>query len=146
MSIDNTPDSLGQPAGHSSFRLVRRGYEPTEVDQRITDLMKQAGASQQRIVELTGRVHELETAQALAADAPGPTAARGSAPQSAATTAAADVVFPMPMSPTHTRSAPPAMTARAASAPAASAAPAWAGLIAGPSSMSGDALTAWPAR
>lgn len=75
MSIDNTPDSLGQPAGHASFRLVRRGYEPTEVDQRITDLMKQAGASQQRIVELTGRVRELETAQALAADAPAPTAA-----------------------------------------------------------------------
>ena len=66
MSIDST---------HSSFRLVRRGYEPTEVDQRITDLMKQAGASQQRIVELTGRVRELETAQALAADAPAPTAA-----------------------------------------------------------------------
>ncbi|MFN8194089.1 MAG: hypothetical protein U0R80_07380 [Nocardioidaceae bacterium] len=59
MSIDST---------HSSFRLVRRGYEPTEVDQRITDLMKQAGTSQQRIVELTSRVRELEAAQRLAAD------------------------------------------------------------------------------
>lgn len=55
-------------SAHSSFRLVRRGYEPTDVDQRIADLMKQAGNSQQRIVELTARVRELEAAQKLAGD------------------------------------------------------------------------------
>lgn len=39
MSMDHPSDSLGQPgAGQTSFRLVRRGYELTEVDQRITDL------------------------------------------------------------------------------------------------------------
>lgn len=48
-----------------SFRLVRRGYEPTEVDQRITDLMKQAGTQQQRIVELTTRVRELEASRSF---------------------------------------------------------------------------------
>ncbi len=71
MMIDNPPTSP-QP----SFRLVRRGYEPTEVDQRITELMKQAGANQQRIVELTTRMRELEAAQALAVEqVPNPPAA-----------------------------------------------------------------------
>ncbi len=64
-------------SSHSSFRLVRRGYEPTDVDQRIADLMKQAGDSQQRIVQLTARVRELEAAQKLAGDQLVPT---GSAP------------------------------------------------------------------
>lgn len=47
---------------HTSFRLVRRGYEPTDVDQRMADLLSQLSSQHQQVMELTARVHELEAA------------------------------------------------------------------------------------
>lgn len=69
MSMD-TPSSPAQSSAQSSFRLVRRGYEPTEVDQRITELLKQSSVAQARTVELAQRVRVLEAQAALASDAP----------------------------------------------------------------------------
>jgi cell division septum initiation protein DivIVA len=50
------------------FRVVLRGYETAEVDQRIDELTDQTTAAEQRIMELTGRIRELEAAQAFAAE------------------------------------------------------------------------------
>ncbi|MEZ5097803.1 MAG: hypothetical protein R2731_18015 [Nocardioides sp.] len=65
---------------HSSqpgFRLVRRGYEPTEVDQHVAELAAAAATHQQQVAELAARVRELEAAQAFAGEqvepAPAPT-------------------------------------------------------------------------
>jgi vacuolar-type H+-ATPase subunit H len=52
---------------HSSFRLVRRGYEPTDVDQRMSELLNQVGVQHQQLIELTARLHELEAAASFAA-------------------------------------------------------------------------------
>ena len=49
-----------------SFRIVRRGYEPTDVNRHIAELLKETGQHQQRIAELTGKVRELEAARQLA--------------------------------------------------------------------------------
>jgi cell division septum initiation protein DivIVA len=49
-----------------SFQIVRRGYEPTDVNRHIAELLKETGQHQQRIAELTGKVRELEAARELA--------------------------------------------------------------------------------
>ena len=54
------PDNTSQP----SFRIVRRGYEPTDVNRHISDLLKESGEHQQRIAELTAKVRELDAARA----------------------------------------------------------------------------------
>ncbi|MFZ2502285.1 MAG: hypothetical protein WAW88_06420 [Nocardioides sp.] len=56
MSIDSTTSA--------SFRLVRRGYEPTDVDRRISELLSRAGAQQQQVVSLTAKIRELEASAA----------------------------------------------------------------------------------
>lgn len=53
-------------SAHPSFRLVRRGYEPTDVDQRMSELLSQVGAQHQQLMELTARLHELEAAASFA--------------------------------------------------------------------------------
>ncbi len=50
----------------TSFRVVLRGYETSEVDQRIEELTQQSTAAQQRVLELEARVRELEAAQLYA--------------------------------------------------------------------------------
>ena len=57
MTMDNA-----QP----TFRLVRRGYEPTDVDQRMSELLHQVGVQQQQLMELTARLHELEASARFA--------------------------------------------------------------------------------
>lgn len=54
-------DSTAQP----SFRIVRRGYEPTDVNRHVADLLKESGQHQQHIAELTAKVRELEASRAL---------------------------------------------------------------------------------
>ena len=53
-------DKSSQP----SFRIVRRGYEPTDVNRHVSDLLKESGEHQQRIAELTAKVRELEASRA----------------------------------------------------------------------------------
>jgi cell division septum initiation protein DivIVA len=63
----------------SSFRLVRRGYEPIDVDRRIAELLNHSGGLQQQVVSLTSKVRELEAtaayheAELATAPAPVPT-------------------------------------------------------------------------
>jgi cell division septum initiation protein DivIVA len=52
----------------TSFRVVLRGYETTEVDQAVAQLTDQTAAAQQQVLELTARVRELEAAQTYAAE------------------------------------------------------------------------------
>lgn len=60
----------------SSFRLVRRGYEPIDVDRRIAELLNHSGGLQQQVVSLTAKVRELEATAAYheseLANAPAP--------------------------------------------------------------------------
>ena len=57
-------------APHSSFRIVRRGYEPTDVNRHVADLLKESGNHQQRIAELSAKVRELEASRSLVQDQP----------------------------------------------------------------------------
>src|SRR6186997_1853624 len=50
-------------ASHEQFRQVLRGYEPSEVDRRIDELVQSNQAAQAQIQELTGRNQQLETAR-----------------------------------------------------------------------------------
>ena len=50
-------------SARQSFRVVLRGYEPSEVDQRIDELTDQASAAQQQVLELSARVRELEASR-----------------------------------------------------------------------------------
>jgi cell division septum initiation protein DivIVA len=52
----------------TSFRVVLRGYETTEVDQAVARLTDQTTAAQQQVLEMTARVRELEAAQTYAAE------------------------------------------------------------------------------
>jgi cell division septum initiation protein DivIVA len=58
---DASTSSDAQP----SFRIVRRGYEPTDVNRHVADLLKEQGTQQQRIAELSAKVRELEASRTL---------------------------------------------------------------------------------
>ena len=47
------------PAGRESFEIVRRGYEPQQVDSRFAALSRDLQAAKQRAAELEKRVEEL---------------------------------------------------------------------------------------
>ena len=49
------------PAGHETFEIVRRGYEPQQVDRRIAALARDLQTANQRREELERRVDELHT-------------------------------------------------------------------------------------
>ena len=49
------------PAGRETFEIVRRGYEPQQVDRRIAALARDLETANQRRAELERRVEELHT-------------------------------------------------------------------------------------
>jgi cell division septum initiation protein DivIVA len=65
--MTNTSDTARE-----QFEIVRRGYEPQQVDRRISALAREAEAARGRVVELERRVEELHTQGAAdeAADKP----------------------------------------------------------------------------
>lgn len=66
--MTNTPDTARE-----QFEIVRRGYEPQQVDRRIASLARDLQAARQRTTELERRVEELHaqsSSDAQAADAP----------------------------------------------------------------------------
>lgn len=44
----------------NQFRVVLRGYDPVQVDRRLSDLGDAAGEAQHQLEQLTARVHQLE--------------------------------------------------------------------------------------
>ncbi len=67
MSDASTPTGSA-PDAQPSFRIVRRGYEPTDVNRHVADLLKEQGTQQQRIAELSAKVRELEASRTLQAE------------------------------------------------------------------------------
>jgi predicted nucleic acid-binding Zn-ribbon protein len=47
------------PTGRETFEVVRRGYEPQQVDRRIAALTREIESANQRRVELERRIEEL---------------------------------------------------------------------------------------
>ncbi|GAA1479071.1 cellulose-binding protein [Nocardioides aestuarii] len=61
-------DTTSTGGSEPSFRIVRRGYEPTDVNRHVADLLKEQGNQQQRIAELSAKVRELEASRTLQAE------------------------------------------------------------------------------
>jgi hypothetical protein len=52
---------MTNPSVRETFEIVRRGYEPQQVDRRVAGLVRELEAARQQQAELERRVGELES-------------------------------------------------------------------------------------
>ena len=57
---------------NETFRMAKRGYEPTQVDERFRELTEQAAAADRRASEMAEMVSKLEAERDVAAEHVGP--------------------------------------------------------------------------